>query len=186
MRIVTMLTKFNKERYFQAREIVMDSGRFKLVRKLMWIYVQRVNRKYCSNIYTSLRGGVQFETVPILPHDLCGIFIASTAIIGKKCTILQQVTIGGNPAAYDGSAPISKAATIGDNVIIGAGAKIIGDVKIGNNVRIGANAVVLRDVPDNCTAVGVPARIIYPKDSKLQGGFVNNADSCDYANQTEK
>ena len=107
-----------------------------------------------------LRGGVTFLSVPCLPHGLCGIFIASTAVIGRNCTILQQVTIGGNPATFDGTSPISKAATIGDNVIISAGAKIIGDVKIGNNAVIGANAVVTHDVPDNAVVAGVPARII--------------------------
>ncbi len=51
--------------------------------------------------------------------------------------------------------------TIGDNVVIGAGACILGEIKIGNNVNIGANAVVLTDIPDNCTVVGVPGKIIY-------------------------
>lgn len=72
---------------------------------------------------------------------------------------MQQVTIGANPPAYDGSAPISQAAHIGDNVIIGAGAKIIGAVRIGRNAVIGANTVVITDVPENCIAVGVPATI---------------------------
>ena len=68
--------------------------------------------------------------------------------------IMQQVTIG---ELSDGLAPV-----IGSRVYIGAGAKILGKVIIGNGVRIGANAVVLCDVPDNSTAVGIPARIITP------------------------
>ena len=66
-------------------------------------------------------------------------------------TIENGVTIG----AEKGESP-----TLGDNVFIGAGAKIIGDVKIGSDVKIGANAVVLKDLPDGATAVGVPARIV--------------------------
>jgi len=71
--------------------------------------------------------------------------------IGKDCWINQQVTIG---FANDTDAP-----TLGDNVIINAGAIVLGDVHMGNNSRAGANAVVLKNVPENCTVVGVPAYI---------------------------
>lgn len=166
MKILRRLTSFDAKRYFWVRDVVMGkTGRVpKFVRKILWVWVVRTNMKYNSNIYTSCTGGVIFLSVPCLPHGLCGIFIASTAVVGRNCTILQQVTIGGNPATYDGTSPISQAATIGDNVIISAGAKIIGDVKIGNNVVIGANAVVTHDVPDNAIVAGVPARIIKYKE----------------------
>jgi serine O-acetyltransferase len=72
--------------------------------------------------------------------------------IGKNCWINQQVTIGFNGAG--------KHPTIGDNVTIRAGAKVLGEIKIGDNVVIGAGAVVVRDVPSDCTVVGVPARIV--------------------------
>lgn len=75
-------------------------------------------------------------------------------IIGKNCSLTHGVTIGTQGLGIKG-VPI-----IGDNVFIGCGAKILGPVKIGNNVKIGANAVVVTDIPDNCTAVGVPAKII--------------------------
>lgn len=74
-------------------------------------------------------------------------------IIGNNCTLRQGVTIGNKNDIYD--VPV-----IGDNVDIGAGAKVLGKIKIGNNVSIGANAVVLVDVPDNSIAVGVPARVL--------------------------
>lgn len=163
--ILSKICGFNQEKYFKYRRIVMGERYPLLIRKLCLLYVLKINKKFCSNIYTGLHTGVLFETDPILPHDLCGIFIASTARLGKNVTILQQVTIGGNPATYDGSSPISQAATIGNNVIIGAGAKIIGNVHIGNNVRIGANAVVTHDVPDNCVVAGVPAKIIKTLDN---------------------
>lgn len=82
------------------------------------------------------------------PH-LIGIVIAGDTVIGQNCTIFHQVTIGIDEIKNDG-API-----IGDNVFIGAGAKIIGNVCIGNDSRIGANAVVTKDVPEKVTVVGV-------------------------------
>ena len=81
-----------------------------------------------------------------MPH-LNGIVINSNTQIGKNATIFQQVTIG--VADIDSQ----KAPIIGNNVLIGAGAKILGNIKIGNNVKIGANAVVTKNVPDNCTVV---------------------------------
>ena len=87
----------------------------------------------------------------MLPHPN-GVVIHEDARIGDDCMIMQQVTIG---VIGDGEVP-----TIGNGVYIGAGAKIIGKLIIGDGARIGANAVVLGDVPPNCTAVGIPARII--------------------------
>jgi serine O-acetyltransferase len=87
----------------------------------------------------------------MLPHPN-GVVIHEDAVIGDDCMIMQQVTIG---MIGDGEVP-----TIGNNVYIGAGAKIIGKISVGDGARIGANAVVTQDVPANFTAVGVPARII--------------------------
>jgi len=87
----------------------------------------------------------------LLPHPT-GVVIHKDAIIGVNCMIMQQVTVG--QTGKDG------VPRIGSNVYLGAGAKILGPVTLGNNVNIGANAVVLCDVPDGCTAVGVPASIV--------------------------
>jgi serine O-acetyltransferase len=78
--------------------------------------------------------------------------IISAKKIGRNCWINQQVTIG---FSNDTDCP-----TLGDNVIVYAGAKILGNVRIGDNSIVGANAVVVRDVPQNCTVVGVPAYIV--------------------------
>lgn len=86
-----------------------------------------------------------------LPHGLQGIFISRYATVGENCWIYQNVTIG----EVDQKAPV-----IGDDCLIGAGAVIIGGVKIGNHVKIGAGAVVCTDIPDGCTVVSQPARII--------------------------
>lgn len=89
-----------------------------------------------------------------LPHGLHGIFISRYAEIGENCCIYQNVTVG----EVDRKAPV-----IGDNCLIGAGAVIIGDIKIGNHVRIGAGAVVNTNVPDGCTVVSQPMRMIEGK-----------------------
>ena len=93
----------------------------------------------------------------VTPHGLAGIFISYGASIGKGCTIYHQVTIGSNtlPDSKGQGAP-----TIGNNVYIGAGAKIIGSVTVGDNARIGANAVVTFDVPGDATVVQESPRVI--------------------------
>lgn len=87
-----------------------------------------------------------------------GVVIGETAIIGNNCTLYHGVTLGGT-----GKEKGKRHPTIGDNVFIGCGAKILGDITIGNNVKIGANSVVLTNIPDNTTAVGIPAKIIIKK-----------------------
>lgn len=100
------------------------------------------------------------------PHGFRGIFISNAAKIGKGCTIFQGVTIGSNTLLDSKSAG---APTIGDNVYIGAGANIIGNVKVGNNVRIGAGCTVARNVPDNCTVAQAAPAVIQkntPQDNR--------------------
>ena len=84
-----------------------------------------------------------------------GVVIGETTIIGNDVLIYQQVTLGGTGNEHGKRHP-----TIGNNVIIGAGAKVLGNITIGDGAQIGAGAVVLKDVPAGATAVGVPARII--------------------------
>lgn len=84
-----------------------------------------------------------------------GVVIGETTIIGDYVTLYQGVTLGGT-----GKESGKRHPTIGSNVFIGAGAKILGSITIGNHVKIGANAVVIRCVPDNCTVVGVRASIV--------------------------
>ena len=112
-----------------------------------------------ASMGTDIGFGAKFETPPHLQHGLNGIIVSHYAHVGKNCWIAQQVTIG--QAIDKNVAPV-----IGDNVIIGAGAKILGEIRIGNNVVIGANAVVTTDVPDNCVVGGVPAKVIKYKEEK--------------------
>lgn len=85
-----------------------------------------------------------------------GVVIGETAIIGDNALIYQGVTLGGT-----GKESGKRHPTLGDNVVVGAGAKVLGNIYIGHNVRIGAGSVVLREVPSDCTVVGVPGRIVY-------------------------
>lgn len=84
-----------------------------------------------------------------------GVVIGETAILGDYCLIYQNVTLGGT-----GKQTGKRHPTLGSNVVVGAGAKILGNINIGNNVRVGAGSIVLRNVPDDCTVVGVPGRIV--------------------------
>lgn len=120
----------------------------KLRRAVLLLKLKRLQEKKNSYIGRSVD---TFQEKPRFPHGLHNIHIAEGCRIGKNVTIFQNVTIGQSKEKYP---------MIGDNVIIGAGANIIGDVKIGNNVRIGAGAVVTFDVPDNSTVVGQKARIL--------------------------
>ena len=86
-------------------------------------------------------------------YHLGGIVVSPNAVIGRNCTLRNNVCIGNRYGSDD-------APTIGDNVEFGVGSVVIGNVYVGNNARIGANAVVLSDVPDNTSAVGVPARLV--------------------------
>jgi len=84
-----------------------------------------------------------------------GVVIGETAIIGDDVVIYQQVTLGGVSTSHGKRHP-----TIGNNVVVGAGAKVLGNITIGDGAKIGANSVVVKDVPESATAVGIPARII--------------------------
>ena len=93
-----------------------------------------------------------------------GVVIGETAVIGKHVTLFQGVTLGGTGKEHGKRHP-----TIGDNVVIGAGAKVLGNITIGNDSMVGANAVVIRDVPEHSTVVGVPGRITRIKDRHFPG-----------------
>ena len=92
-----------------------------------------------------------------------GVVIGETTIIGDDCTIYQGVTLGGT-----GKDTGKRHPTIGHNVTIGAGAKVLGPINIGNNCKIGAGSIVLKDVPDNCTVVGNPGRIVRKKNNPVK------------------
>ena len=108
-----------------------------------------------------------------------GVVVGETSVIGNDVLIYQQVTLGGVSLTKGKRHP-----TIGNNCVIGGGAKILGNITIGDHSKIGANSVVIKDVPSYCTAVGVPARIVKQKDSMIQeDGKVRNEDFPDVSKE---
>jgi serine O-acetyltransferase len=95
-----------------------------------------------------------------------GVVIGETAEVGENVTLLQGVTLGGTSLKREKRHP-----TLGDNVVVGAGAKIIGAFKIGDGSRIGAGSVVVREVPPNSVVVGVPGRVTYRDGQRVAGGI---------------
>ena len=91
-----------------------------------------------------------------------GVVVGETADIGHNVSLFQGVTLGGT-----GKQTGKRHPTLRNNIVVGAGAKVLGNIVIGDNVYIGANAVVLNDVPDNCTVVGVPARVVKVEGKRL-------------------
>ena len=98
-----------------------------------------------------------------------GVVIGETAIIGDDVLIYQQVTLGGT-----GKESGKRHPTLGNNVIVGAGAKVLGNIKIGDHVRIGAGSVVVNDVPEHSTVVGIPGRIVHQKYVAPDGTLMHN------------
>ncbi|MBQ6516629.1 serine O-acetyltransferase [bacterium] len=98
-----------------------------------------------------------------------GVVIGETTIIGDDVLIYQQVTLGGTGKEHGKRHP-----TIGNNVIIGAGAKVLGNITIGDNVRIGAGSVVIDDVPEMSTVVGVPGKIVHQNFINQDGVLMHN------------
>ena len=104
----------------------------------------------------------------VIDHGM-GIVIGETAEVGDDCLIYHGVTLGGTGKDQGKRHP-----TLGNNVMVSTGAKVLGPFKVGDGARIAANAVVLREVPENATAVGVPARVV-----RIAGEKVNYAERVD-------
>lgn len=144
--------RYNHEKYWRYRQIVVDPSRGSKLGDLWRLYyIKRADAFHNASMGTHRNLGACFATPPHLPHGLNGIIVSHNAVIGANCVIFHQVTIGEGK----NGAPV-----IGDNVRIGAGAKIIGGIRVGSNVKIGAGCVVAKDVPDNATVVSAEARVI--------------------------
>lgn len=158
-----------------ALEIMLLYPGYKAVRshrKAHWFYThnmhliarwisQRCSRKTGIEIHPGATIGKRF----FIDHGT-GVVIGETAEIGDNVTVYQGVTLGGTGKDVGKRHP-----TVGNNVLIGAGAKVLGPFKIGDNTRIAAGAVVLDEIPPNATAVGVPAKVV-----RLEGKRVEDMD----------
>lgn len=110
----------------------------------------------------------------VIDHGM-GIVIGETAEIGDDCLLYQGVTLGGT-----GKETGKRHPTIGNNVLVGSGAKVLGPFKVGDNSRVAANSVVLREIPENSTAVGSPARVV-----RQNGEKVNYVESVEQIHVTD-
>lgn len=166
------MTGDHTDKHWGLREKYLKSKN-KLIRYYYYCRVKTIENRCNADLGISYHDpSAVFKSRPYLPHGLNGIVISRKAQIGENATILHQVTVGIRMTASisdrreDAIAPV-----IGDNVFVGAGAKIIGDIHIGDNVLIGANAVVTKDVPDNYTVVGNPARMFKTKQRYYKEGI---------------
>lgn len=146
------IVKFRICNYFYSNRNILI---YKLLYKLMNLHMRKLQYKYGIEIPIGCNIGEGLT----IPHN-GGIVINGNAVIGKNCTILQGVTIGAN--TFKDRYRVAK---IGDNVMIGAGAKLIGPICIGDDVTIGANSIVTKDIPDGVVVAGIPAKIISHKKS---------------------
>ena len=105
--------------------------------------------------------GAKIGKSVFIDHGM-GVVIGETAEIGNKCLLYQGVTLGGTGKEHGKRHP-----TLEENVVVGAGAKVLGAIRIGSNTRIGAGSVVVKDVGEACTVVGIPARIIHQSGVKI-------------------
>lgn len=122
--------------------------------------------RFVSHIARFLTGieihpGARIGKGVFIDHGM-GVVIGETAIVGDYSIIYQGVTLGGT-----GKESGKRHPTLGENVVVGGGAKVLGNIQIGNDVRIGAGSVVLKDVPSNCTVVGIPGRVVYRSGVKV-------------------
>lgn len=148
--ILSLIQGYNHRKYWRRRAKVVSpvSGTPLLLKLYYLFWIKRIDsRKLCS-FGTNLNAGATFAEPPHLPHGPNGIIVGHDVKIGRNVRIFQQVTI-----AHGG-------VVIGDNVVIGAGAKVLPGVTIGSNCKIGANAVVVENVPDGATVVLQKPRII--------------------------
>ncbi len=120
--------------------------------------VSQISR-FCTGI--EIHPGAQIGDGFFIDHGM-GVVIGETTIIGDNVTLFQGVTLGGT-----GKETGKRHPTLGNNIVVGAGAKVLGNIKIDDNSYIGANAVVVKDVPPNSTVVGVPGRITRQDGKKI-------------------
>jgi len=129
--------------------------------------ISQINR-FLTGI--EIHPGARIGQGVFIDHGM-GVVIGETAVIGDNVTLYQGVTLGGT-----GKEKGKRHPTVGNNVVIGAGAKVLGNITIGDNVKIGAGSVVLRSVPPNCTVVGVPGKIVVRGSKKVADAQISEVD----------
>lgn len=151
--ILFMYSGFHAVCWYKAAHWLYLHKRYTLAR-----YVSQ-----CGRFWTGIEihPGAKIGKGLFIDHGM-GVVIGETTEIGDNVTIYQGVTLGGT-----GKETGKRHPTIGNNVLIGSGAKVLGPFRVGDNSKIAAGAVVLSEVPDNCTCVGVPARVVRINDQRV-------------------
>ena len=127
-----------------------------------YFWARWLSQKAVRKTGIEIHPGAQIGKGLFIDHG-SGVIIGETTIIGDNCTLYQGVTLGGT-----GKDTGKRHPTLGDNVLVGAGAKVLGPVNIGRGSKIAAGAVVLKDVPEDSTAVGIPAKIVRTGGTKVE------------------
>lgn len=169
---VFLYPSFKVMLHYRVAHKLYLNGHYFLAR---WVS-QRAVRKTGIEIHPGAQIGENF----FIDHGN-GVIIGETAVVGNNVTLYQGVTLGGTGKEHGKRHP-----TIGDNVMISAGAKIIGSFKIGENSKVGAGSVVIEEVPPNCTVVGVPGRVVRRNNQKLVREDLNQVDLPDPVNEDIK
>jgi serine O-acetyltransferase len=169
---VFLYPSFKVMMHYRIAHKLYTQGHYFLAR---WVS-QRGVRKTGIEIHPGAQIGENF----FIDHGN-GVIIGETAVVGNNVTLYQGVTLGGTGKEHGKRHP-----TIGDNVMISAGAKVLGSFTIGENSKIGAGSVVLEAVPPNCTVVGVPGRIVKRNNQKLVREDMNQVDLPDPVNEDIK
>ncbi|MBD5451151.1 MAG: serine O-acetyltransferase [Lachnospiraceae bacterium] len=169
---VFLYPSFKVMLHYRVAHKLYKSGHYFWAR---WIS-QRAVRKTGIEIHPGAEIGENF----FIDHGN-GVIIGETAVVGNNVTLYQGVTLGGTGKEHGKRHP-----TIGDNVMISAGAKIIGSFKVGENSKVGAGSVVIEEVPPNCTVVGVPGRVVRRNNQKLVREEMNQVDLPDPVNEDIK
>jgi serine O-acetyltransferase len=137
----------------------------------LWLHRLRWLGRFVSHLGRWLTGieihpGAKIGSCVFIDHGM-GVVIGETAEVGDGCTIYQGVTLGGT-SLYRGT---KRHPTLGDGVVVGAGAKVLGGFTVGAGARIGSNAVVVKEVPAGATVVGIPGRIVEGKEAQQEARF---------------
>lgn len=133
----------------------------KLYQKGHYFWARYISQRAARKTGIEIHPGAQIGKGLFIDHGT-GVIIGETTIIGDNCTLYQGVTLGGTGKEHGKRHP-----TLGNNVMVSAGAKVLGSFKIGDNSKIGAGSVVLAEVPPNSTVVGVPGRVVKRDDVHL-------------------
>lgn len=165
----------NKEAFLYPSFKVMTKYRraHKLYLKGHYFWARYISQKAARKTGIEIHPGAQIGEGFFIDHGN-GVIIGETTIIGDNCTLYQGVTLGGTGKEQGKRHP-----TLGNNVMVSAGAKVLGSFKIGDNSKIGAGSVVLEEVPPGSTVVGIPGRVVKRNDVSLPQEDLNQTDLPD-------